>query len=378
MSRPIRVCLVAPALVPPGGQAIQAASLYCGLRQNPALDVGFIPTNPRLPGVLHVLQRIRYVRTIVTTLRYVWSLLRSLPDYDVVHVFSASYWSFLLSPTPAILLSKWFRKKVVLNYRSGEAEDHLRRWGTSAIPVMRLADALVVSSGYLTDVFERAGLPSRTIANIVDFDQFQFRARPSLRPVFLSNRHLEDLYNVACVLRAFALIQRTYPEARLVVAGDGRQRPALLRLAGELGLKNYEFVGQVAPDRMPNLLDAADLYLNAPNIDNMPGSILEAFASGLPVVTTDAGGIPHMVQHEETGLIVPREDHEAMAAAAIRLLQDPSLAHRLIARALDECRQRYAPRAVVGEWLSVYQGLVAAEVAESGLRPVDADAGSSF
>src|SRR6267142_611539 len=188
VSRPIRVCLVAPALVPPGGQAIQAALLYDGLRQNPALAVGFIATNPRLPGVLHALQRIRYVRTIVTSLRYVWSLLRHLPDYDVVHVFSASYWSFLLCPTPAVLLSKWLGKKVVLNYRSGEAEDHLRRWGTSAIPVMRRADALVVSSGYLAAVFARAGLPTQRIANIVDFDRFRFRARPSLRPVFLSNR----------------------------------------------------------------------------------------------------------------------------------------------------------------------------------------------
>lgn len=378
MSRPIRVCLVAPALVPPGGQAIQAAMLYHGLGQNPALAVGFIPTNPRLPGILHLLQRIRYVRTIVTSLRYVWSLLRSLPDYDVVHVFSASYWSFVLAPTPAILLGKWFGKKVVLNYRSGEAEDHLRRWATTAIPVMRRADALVVSSGYLTDVFARAGLPARAIPNVVDFDQFPFRARPSIRPVFLSNRHLEDLYNVGCVLRAFALIQRTYPEARLVVAGDGSQRPALLRLAVELGLKNYEFVGRVPRDRMPGLLDAADVYLNAPNIDNMPGSILEAFASGLAVVTTDAGGIPHIVSHEETGLIVPREDYDAMAAAAVRLLRDPSLARRLTARALEQCRRRYAAQAVLGQWLSVYQGLVAAEVAASRLTPVDADAGSSF
>ena len=161
------------------------------------------------------------------------------------------------------------------------------------------------------------------------------------------------------MLRAFALIQQTYPEARLVVAGDGSQRQPLVRLAAELGLKHYEFVGRVPPDRMPSLLDAADVYLNAPNIDNMPGSILEAFASGLPVVTTDAGGIPHIVRHGETGLIVSRGDHEGMAAAAVRLLEDPSLVRRLTSSALDECRRRYAPQAVVREWLSVYQGLVA-------------------
>ena len=118
-------------------------------------------------------------------------------------------------------------------------------------------------------------------------------------------------------------------------------------------------MGQVAPDRMPSLYDAADVYLNAPDIDNMPGSLLEAFASGLPVVTTDAGGIPYIVRHGATGLIVPRGDHAGMAAAALRLMEDSSLAERLIAGAFAECRDRYAPEAVVREWWRVYQGLVA-------------------
>ncbi|OLD92227.1 MAG: hypothetical protein AUG84_01880 [Chloroflexi bacterium 13_1_20CM_4_66_7] len=343
--------------------------MYRCLRQVPTVAVGFVPINPRLPGPLRLLQRIRYVRTVVTSLRYIWRLLRSLAEYDIVHVFSASYFSFVLAPTPAVLLGKWYGKRVILNYRSGEAEDHLRRWGRTAIPVMRLADALVVPSGYLVDVFARVSLHARVVANIVDFDQFHFRARRPLRPVFFSNRNFEAHYNVACVLRAFAQIQRLQPDARLIVAGDGTQRRALVGLAAELRLRNTEFVGRVAPDRMPGLYDAADVYLNAPDIDNMPGSILEAFASGLPVVTTDAGGIPYIVRHTETGLIVPRGDHGGMAAAALRLLEDPSLADRLTRRALDECRRNYTAEAVIGDWLSVYDGLMADVVARPGEPP---------
>ena len=357
-ARRIRVCVVAPSLDIVGGQAVQAARLVRGLRQMRSIAAGFLPINPRLPWPLRLLQRVRYIRTVVTSLRYVWTLLRYLPGYDIVHVFSASYLSFLLAPTPAILVGKWLRKKVILNYRSGEAEDHLRRWARSALPVMRLADALVVPSGYLVDVFARVGLHGRVVANIVDFDQFPFRERRPLRPVFLSNRNFEAHYNVACVLRAFALIQRTHPEARLIIAGDGTERASLMRLTRELRLGNAEFVGRVVPDRMPALYRAADVYLNAPDIDNMPGSILEAFASGLPVVTTDAGGIPYIVRHGETGLIVPRGDHAGMAAAALRLLVDPSLAERLITSAFEECRRRYAPQAVVEDWRSVYAELV--------------------
>jgi glycosyltransferase involved in cell wall biosynthesis len=370
--RPIRVCLVAPSLDPPGGQAVQAARLYQGLRRRGAVAVDFLAINPPLPGLLRLLQRVRYVRTVVTSLRYVWSLLRSLARYDVVHVFSASYFSFVLAPTPAILLGKWYGKRVILNYRSGEAEDHLRRWARTAIPVMRLADAVVVPSGYLVDVFARVGLRACVVANAVEFDQFPFRERKPLRPVFLSNRNLEAHYNVACVLRAFAQIQRSYPDARLLVAGEGTQRSALRLLAGDLRLRNTEFVGRVSPDQMPKLYEATDVYLNAPDVDNMPGSILEAFASGLPVVTTDAGGIPYIVRHAETGLLVPRGDHEGMAAAALRLLADPPLAERLTARALEECRRKYAADAVVGEWQSVYEDLVAyagASAADRAVRP---------
>lgn len=358
-ARRMRVCLVAPSLDILGGQAVQAARLVQGLEQVDSIAAGFLPVNPRLPGPLRLLQRVRYIRTVVTSLRYVWTLLRRLPEYDIVHVFSASYFSFLLAPTPAILVGKWLGKKVILNYRSGEAEDHLRRWARSAIPVMRLADAVVVPSGYLVDVFARVGLQGRVVANIVDFDQFRFRERRPLRPVFLSNRNFEPHYNVACVLRAFALIQRTYPDARLIVAGDGTERASLMRLTRELRLNNAEFVGRVMPDRMPALYQAADVYLNAPDIDNMPASILEAFASGLPVVTTDAGGIPYIVRHDETGLMVPRGDHVGMAAGALRLLTDPSLAERLISCALEECRRRYTPQAVVGEWRRVYGELLA-------------------
>ncbi|HYG81012.1 MAG TPA: glycosyltransferase, partial [Pyrinomonadaceae bacterium] len=186
--------------------------------------------------------------------------------------------------------------------------------------------------------------------------RFTFRERRPLRPVFLANRNLEPLYNVGCVLRAFALVQRRYPEARLTVAGDGSQRAELEKLARELGLRHTKFLGQVAPGEMPRLYDEADIYLNGSEVDNMPLSILESFAAGLPVVTTDAGGIPHVVADGETGLLAGVGDHEALAGGAMRLLEDGALAARLAGRALEECR-RYSWAAVRGEWLEVYEGL---------------------
>jgi L-malate glycosyltransferase len=354
--RPIRLLLVAPALRILGGQAVQANYLLQHLGREPNFEISFVPHNPRLPGPLRLLQSIKYVRTLVTSFVYCVNLLIQIPRHDIVHTFSASYLSFLIAPAPAIILARLFGKKVILNYRSGEAEDHLRCWPRTAAPIMRLADERIVPSQYLIDVFWKFGLRATAVPNIIDPDRFRFKERKPLRPIFLSNRNLYPLYNVACILRAFARIQQAFPEARLIIAGDGIQRPSLENLARELKLQNVEFRGRVAPHKMHELYDEAHIFLNSSNIDNMPGSILESFGTGMPVVSTSAGGIRCIVTHEQTGLLVPRNDHDAMAAWAIRLLESPDLASSIARNAYEECAG-YTWEAVREKWLAAYARL---------------------
>ena len=359
-ARPIRVCLVAPSLSILGGQAVAAQRLLTRLRAVPGLEVDFLPHDPRTSRLLRMLQRVKYVRTVATSVAYVRSLLERLPNYDVIHVFSASYWSFLLAPTPAILIGKWLGKKVVVNYRSGEAEDHLRTWPRTSVPTLLRADAVVTPSGYLVDVFAKFGIPAESIANFVDPASVRHRQRDVLRPVFLSNRNFQALYNVPCVLRAFAIIQRRLPNARLIVIGDGPEREHVHAVAKELELGNTEFLGAVQPGEMGRWYDEADVYLNASDIDNMPNSIIEAFACGLPVVTTRAGGIPYVVEQERNGLLVECGDHEALAAAALRLLDDPALARRVIGEGLADVERQYTWEAVGEQWGALYRRLVGA------------------
>ncbi len=360
-AQPRRVLIVAPSFDILGGQAVQAARLFERLSLEPSLQVGFLPINPRLPGVLRKLQAIKYVRTVVTSILYCATLLARVYRYDVIHIFSASYFSFVLAPTPAILIAKLCGRKILLNYHSGEAEDHLTRWRRTAIPTIRLVDEVAVPSDYLVRVFARFGLHARAIFNIIEPERFRFRQRQPLRPVFLSNRNLETHYGVERVLRAFAIIQQRFPDARLTVAGDGSQRRLLERLASELNLQNTEFVGQVEHEKVFALYEAADIFLNGSEIDNQPLSILEAFASGLPVVTTDAGGIPDIVKNGETGFVVQRGDYQAMADCAVRLLEDQELACKFAQQAREECR-KYAWDAVRQQWLDLYEGLAGVRV----------------
>ena len=354
--RPTRVLLVGPSMDILGGQAIVLQRLLGRLSHVDRVQADFCPVNPRLAGVLGRLQRIKYVRTILTSARYVLSLLTTVPRYDVIHIFSASYFSFVLAPTPALLIARIFRKPSVLNYRSGEAEDHLRRWKT-ARRTAASATRIVVPSGYLVDVFGKFGLAAEAIPNAVDLTTFQHRDRGPCDPVFLSNRNFAAHYNVGCILRAFRIIQDSHPQARLIVSGDGDERDHLHALRDELALEHVDFLGQVPPARMAELYTEVDVYLNSSSIDNMPNSIVEAYACGLPVVSTDAGGIPYMVEDGATGLLVAVDDHEALAAAALRVLGDPELALRLSRGGRAKCEAEYTWSAATEAWVRLYEGL---------------------
>jgi glycosyltransferase involved in cell wall biosynthesis len=258
---------------------------------------------------------------------------------------------------PPLLVAKLYRKKIILNYRSGEAEDHLQRWPRTTVPLMKRMDAIVVPSGYLVDVFARFGLTARSIFNIVDIERFNYRERAVLEPRFMCCRLLEPLYNVANVIRAFKLIKDEVPEATLTIAADGSQRANLEKLAADLKLDSVTFSGFVPFDRMPALYDAHDVHLIGNDIDNMPAAITESCATGIIIVTTAAGGIPYIVENGRSALIVPCGDVAGLAREALRALRDPELARRLARNARDRARDFTWPR-VRGQWLALYHELV--------------------
>jgi glycosyltransferase involved in cell wall biosynthesis len=346
-----RIVIVATRPEAVGGQAVQVRLLADHLRRD-GHAVSVVPVNPA--HRLAAIGRIPYARTIVNQCFYLPRLL-ALWRADVVHVFSASYWSFLLAPLPAILAGRAFGRRVVLHYHSGEAADHLRRWGVLVHPWLRLCAEIVVPSEYLREVFRSYGYPCRVIPNIVDTSDFRFRDRPVLRPALLSSRNLEPYYRVDNTVRAFALLRRRFADATLTVAGQGREAAKLAALAAALGADGVRFVGAVDHPALSKLCDAADVFVNSSVLDNQPVSVLEAFAAGLPVVSTPPGDIPAMVRGGEAGVLVPPGDPEAMAEAITRLLENPSQAARL-ARAAREELARYSWPGVRHAWAEVYAG----------------------
>ena len=143
---------------------------------------------------------------------------------------------------------------------------------------------------------------------------------------------------MAATLRAFARIQARRPDATLTLVGSGSQDASLRALAAELQLRNVTFAGRVPPSEIHRYYADADIYVQTPDIDNMPLSVLEAFASGLPVVSTNVGGVPAMLTDGVHGLLAPANDDEAIAAHVMTLLESPEYARQLAAAAVRDLR----------------------------------------
>jgi len=357
-SRRLRVAIVAPSLRYVGGQSAQADLLLQHWQNDPDIAISFLAVDPPLPRVLAWAENIPGLRTILREPIYFWHLWRGLKDVDIAHIFSASYWSFLLAPAPAWLLARMKTRgtKTLINYHSGEARDHLQRF-RSAKFVLSGADKIVVPSGYLVDVFREFGLPASTVPNIVDLAQFRYRERTSVRPHLVCTRGFSPYYSVDVVVRAFAEVKKEYPKAQLDLVGNGPLEGDIRKLVAELNLGGVNFTGVASRQEIGKYYDQADIFINASWLDNMPLSIIEAFAVGTPVVTTSPECMPYLVKHERTGLLSPVGDAKALAANVMRLLRDLALASRLAKNAHDEA-QNYTWEAVRQQWLNTYRELL--------------------
>lgn len=350
----LRIALVGPVPPPAGGMANQTRQLK-GLLEREGLAVEMVPVNPPYPAAW--IARMKGVRAVVRLARYLPRLWRAAGRSDLFHVMANSGWSWHLFAAPAVWIARLRGVPVVVNYRGGEAEAFMERSARRVLPTLRRASALAVPSGFLEAVFSRWNVASRVIPNIIDTHRFRPAEHAPTGPHIVITRNLEPIYAIDVALRAFARVLAAAPGARLSVAGSGPQGAALQALAAELGIADrVSFLGRLAPEDTAALYREATLFLNPSSVDNMPNSVLEAWASGVPVVSTRVGGVPYIVEEGATGLLVPAGDEAAMADALLRVMRDAALAARLRRQGLAAA-ERYTWARVRPLWLALYQEL---------------------
>lgn len=169
--------------------------------------------------------------------------------------------------------------------------------------------------------------------------------------------NLRPVKDHATLLRAFQLVAARFPEAWLVLAGDGESREGLEHLTARLGIAGRTvFIGRV-PNR-PNIHHHFDVSALTSLHEGSPNSLIEAMAAGRPVVATGVGGVVDAVSDGHTGLLAPRGDHAAVADALQRLLGDRELRLEMGAQAAQVAREKYAEAGVLLQLDSLYRSLI--------------------
>ena len=262
---------------------------------------------------------------------------------DVYGHFAFTYESF------AILYARFCGKYVVVMLHSGFMPEFVELWPRWSRFVLSRPDLVLVPNEFLKRRLCDLGLRiDGCIPNFVHLENYNFRKRTALEPRFLYLRGMHPDQNPSMAIEAFALIQKQYPEALLTMAGrDGTDLPYCRALVKSLGLRNVNFVGMVPKQDIPLLADRHDIHLHTNRVENMPVSIIEMWASGLPIVGTRVGGMPDLVRQRQDAILVESEDHQAMAEACFELLANPELSETLCcngrARALSLTWEQVKP-----------------------------------
>ena len=252
-------------------------------------------------------------------------------EVDILIVQTYGGRSFIIEDL-ASRLGRQFGHRVIFHLHGGDLGRFAARHPTWTRRVFRRADAFVAPSPFLAHVAEAHAAPCRVIPNVVDLERYDFspRTRPLGRVLWMRSFH--PLYNPLMAIQVLAHLRRKVPTAHLVMAGQDKGEERVVRAeAARLGLADaVTFPGFLDREAKRQELARADLFITTNRVDNAPVAVLEAAASGLAIVATDVGGLRDLLVDGETALLTPDGDAEAMANALVRLVEDETLATRLV------------------------------------------------
>jgi len=249
-------------------------------------------------------------------------------DIIIINVYGGA--SFVVEDI-ASYLGRLFGKPIVMLMHGGAMPEFMARFPKWTRRVLGRANAIVTPSKFLARAVAPYGFQARVIRNVLDLPRYQYRHRRIIKPRLLWMRTFHPIYNPLMAVRVLARLKSTVPDATLLMAGQANGTEAeVKRLAEELGLNDaLRLSGFLHAEKKMTEANAADIFINTNHIDNMPVSIVEACAMGLPVVSTSVGGLPDLLTDGESGLLVPDDDDEAMVEAIKRLLNNQDLTSRL-------------------------------------------------
>ena len=282
--------------------------------------------------------------------------------YTVVRHWNAQYFLIDTYSTQnfyyALIISQFLRlgnKKYIPILHGGNLPERLEKNPLLSRMIFARAYRNVAPSPYLLRIFRKAGFGVEFIPNTLVLDRYLFKERKQFRPRLLWVRAFARHYRPCNAVKVLHRLKKQYPDTRLCMVGpdkDGSMEDARC-LAEKLNVKNdVIFTGALEQSEWHRLSEDYDIFINTTDVDNTPVSVMEAMALGLPVVSTRAGGLPDLIQHEHDGLLVDLNNPEAMAEAVVHYVENPGLAGKIAANARRKVEQ-FDGKKVLLQWKNI-------------------------
>lgn len=348
----VKIALVSPFPPPFGGMTVMAETLKKCLESN-GQEVIAIDTNRSSRCMMSVPGAIRKGLELLNFLLD----LRKAIHADAILIISSSGLFFYFKAVPALVAGRLYGKPVVLDFVGGAVLDKLRTGNRLLVRALRAFDKVIVPTSVFQAAFEQCGIPCEIIPPIVDVGRFSDHKVLMNSPVLLAAKNLESYSGIDVLIRAFAEVKRKYPEARFMIAGQGQQEAALRRLAETLNLREVEFLGNVEYEKMPALFEQTSLFVHGTKYESFGIVLVEALASGTPIVSTDSGGIPDIIQNGINGFLVAYGDHLAMANRICELFEKKETYVSFVRRGLEDSQQ-YSCLKLAGRLVAVIASAV--------------------
>ena len=286
------------------------------------------------------------------------TLHRELPTVDALIVETYSGLSFLVEDV-ASRLARRAGTPIIFHLHGGGMPEFARRFPRWTGSVLTRASATVAPSPFLAREMASIVGDIDVIPNVIELDEIAPRLRRAVRPRLLWMRAYHEVYNPVMAVHVLARVRTVHPDATLTMAGPSKGMIDEVRAAARaLELDGaVELLGFLDGPAKRAAAERSDIFINTTHVDNAPVGVVEMCAFGLPVVSTDVGGVRDLLSHEQSALLVPDGDVAAMSDAILRLVREPPLAERLSTNGASVAR-RCAWTSVLPQWDALFARVV--------------------
>lgn len=244
-------------------------------------------------------------------------------DYLLIDTYSTQnfYYAYFTSSLANIL-----NKKYIPILHGGDLPKRLSNSPKLSKRIFKRAYKVVAPSMYLKSAFESKGYEVLCIPNILQIENYKYKERKLLSPKLLWVRSLKSIYNPLMAVKVLEKLKGEYSNAKLCIVGPFVEEKILISIKREIKTKkleqNIELTGVLSKEDWHKKSEEFDIFINTTNFDNTPISVMEAMALGLPVVSTNVGGIPYLLKNKEDGILVEKENAEMMFDEVNKLIKN--------------------------------------------------------